>query len=220
MNSGKLLGILKPDRITTSTKIVASVTRIKICGITNINDALDAVSLGADALGFIAVPESPRYITPDAVAQIIAELPPFVITVAVANYHADGRAYPCDRIQFYNGPADNNGIFALRVQDSANLVSLPTLSASLTAVLLDKHNVRVLGGAGEVFDWQLAILAKTLTALPIILAGGLTPDNVAAAVAIVQPYAVDVSSGTERVPGIKDPIKLRDFIQAVRASKQ
>ncbi|MDX2494271.1 MAG: phosphoribosylanthranilate isomerase [Desulfuromusa sp.] len=201
-------------------------TRIKICGITNLEDALCAVTAGADALGFVFYEKSPRYIHPEKVAQIVSELPPFVTTVGlfvnaapdtvsqtmrmaglrVVQLHGDELPEDCS---FNPYPV----IKAVRVKGADSLAAIGNYQVS--ALLLDAWSDQQYGGTGESFDWQLA---KKLTGrLPIILAGGLNPDNVAQAIQVVNPYAVDVSSGVEESPGHKDHNKIRKFIQQVKA---
>ena len=202
-------------------------TRIKICGITNAGDAVLAVSAGADALGFICVPESPRFIaSPDALRELVGIAPPLVSTVAVCRDAAS--APSCleifSAIQVYGDdgvkavPSHVRIIRAFRIRDES---SLDEIGASVavhppSAILLDAFTAGRLGGYGAVFDWRLARRACERFDLPVILAGGLTPDNVADAVAAVRPYAVDVSSGIESAPGVKDAGKLRAFIAEIR----
>jgi len=200
-------------------------TKIKICGITNIEDALFAAEAGADALGFVFYEKSPRYVSSETVKKIVSMLPPFVTTVGlfvnaggeaiettvrlsginVIQLHGDETPEECD---FAPHPV----IKAVRVKDAGSLAGVERYPVS--ALLLDAWNDRQYGGTGESFNWQLA---RNLTGqLPIILAGGLNPDNVAEAIRVVAPYAVDVSSGAEISPGKKDHDKIRKFIQQVR----
>jgi phosphoribosylanthranilate isomerase len=203
-------------------------TRIKICGITNQADALAAVERGADALGFISVPQSPRFIDFGAAEAIICALPPFTATVAVVS-QCNEIAFPpgiygYSAVQYYDGDCTRTVtgrtacIRACRVRDSDSLLVLADQMRGVEpdALLLDAYHPDKLGGSGETFNWDLAVVAKERFGLPIILAGGLTPENVAEAIRRVRPYAVDVSSGVEAQPGRKDYAKLRDFIQAVR----
>ncbi|PLX99780.1 MAG: phosphoribosylanthranilate isomerase [Desulfuromonas sp.] len=200
-------------------------TRIKICGITNVDDALAAVVAGADALGFVFYDKSPRCVTTAKVREIVSELPPFVTTVGlfvnappgeirqtmtesgvqVIQLHGDEMPEEC-RIESY--PV----VKALRVKDVASLAGADAFPVS--ALLLDAWSDKEYGGSGKSFDWQLA---KNLTAdKPLILAGGLKPENVAEAIRQVRPYAVDVSSGVESAPGRKDHEKIKQFIKQVR----
>ncbi len=202
-----------------------TLTRIKICGITNREDALCAVDAGADALGFVFYEKSPRHVSPEQVKQIVAALPPFVTTVGlfvnaaheviqqtmqtaglnVVQLHGDESAEDCC---LHSYPV----IKAVRIKDADSLTGIDRYNVS--ALLLDAWDDQQYGGTGESFDWQLA---KKLTGrLPLILAGGLTPNNVTQALQVVNPYAVDVSSGVEESPGRKDHNKIREFIQQVK----
>jgi phosphoribosylanthranilate isomerase len=202
--------------------------RIKICGITNEEDAAAAVELGADALGFVMAP-SPRRIEPARARAIIERLPPFVTTVgvlvaepaesAVAKLGESG----CRVAQLHGDwPREARAalrgwpiIRALKVRTADDLAGWEGDDAG--ALLLDAYRDGLEGGTGEAFDWTLA-RAADLGGRPIILAGGLTPDNVAEAVATVRPYAVDVSTGVEREPGRKDRDKMKRFMDAARAA--
>lgn len=209
-------------------------TRIKICGITNAEDAKAAVAYGADALGFIAVPDSPRYVNSQAQFEIWDMFqsksctrtgpPLFVAPVIVVRRPDEAEDYAALYVQFYEDPPGGtlggiSGIRAFRVRDADSVSEIECWLASdlsAAAILLDTYHRDRLGGSGETFNWELAVAVKQLTDKPIILAGGLTPENVAEAVATVRPYAVDVSSGVEAEPGRKDHDKLRRFIRAVR----
>jgi len=198
--------------------------RIKICGITRREDALAAVELGADAVGFVFAPQSKRRVEPDAVAAIIAALPPFVTAVGVFQ---DQPLDEVNRIVAHcrldlaqlHGAEDAAFLAGVRcrtlkalaltcAEDVQRLAAFP----GQTAFLLDSGK----GGTGQVFDWNLAVRAKAFGR--IVLAGGLTPDNVAAAVAAVRPWAVDGASGTEAAPGRKDLGKLSAFIANARGA--
>jgi phosphoribosylanthranilate isomerase len=204
-------------------------TRIKICGITNQEDARAAIEYGADALGFILVSESPRYIGDKTTLQtLLADLPPFVSTVGVCRTPAQvGNEFnhAFDTVQFYERDGYNSQdgagrhlIHAFRIRDAASLEAIAgeLETFRLDAILLDTYHKDKLGGSGETFNWELAVEAKRRFDRPIILAGGLTPDNVEEAIRTVRPYAVDVSSGVEAEPGRKDHAKLKAFFQAVR----
>jgi phosphoribosylanthranilate isomerase len=200
--------------------------KVKICGITNASDALAAAEAGADALGFMFYAKSPRHISVPQAAEIIRELSPFVIKVGVfvdASEDLVMRAIgDCglNLLQFHGNETPEYcmqfglmNMKAFRIRDAESLKSLadyPTDAWLLDAFVADK-----LGGTGERFNWDLAIEAKK-AGRPIFLAGGLTPSNVAEAVAKVQPYAVDVSSGVEAEPGKKDHAKVREFIKAAK----
>jgi phosphoribosylanthranilate isomerase len=200
--------------------------RIKICGITNLEDALAAVEAGADALGFVFAP-SPRRVTAETTAAIAREVPPFVTLVGlVVDQDPDPilDACPLDAVQFHGAeppdvllPYGRRAIKAFRVREAADLEPLSRYR-SAGAFHLDAYVPGVAGGTGQSFPWALAAQAKSF-GRPIIVAGGLTPDNVAECVRTTRPYAVDVSSGVEASPGKKDRIKVRDFIAAARAAE-
>ena len=196
--------------------------RVKICGITNIEDALCAADAGADALGFVFYAKSPRCIAPEQAAKIIRALPPFILTVGLfVNAEPDfvnATAAACnlDRIQLHGeeAPSFCSGIArpvikAFRVKDAASLESMQDYRVA--GYLLDAYSPDAHGGTGLTFNWELARIAKRYGR--IILAGGLTPDNVRQAIEVTSPYAVDVSSGVESSPGRKDPVKVGKFIQ-------
>ena len=199
-------------------------TRIKICGITSREDALAAAKAGADALGFIAVPGSPRYIDPQTHFEITENLPLFIQCVAVVQKPDEEDEYVPDYVQHYEDtPAASRAtglayqrIRAFRMRDESILDEIAAYPDPVGAILLDTYHKDRLGGSGEAFDWSLAVRAKALTDRPIILAGGLTPENVTDALTAVRPYAVDVSSGVEASPGVKDHAKIKAFVRAVR----
>ena len=196
--------------------------KVKICGITNIDDALHAVACGADALGFVFYAKSPRCLTPEAAKEIIAALPPFVTTVGLfVNENPtrirDVTAYcGLDVLQLHGEETPQDCLLlprrvvkALRVKDEGSLKLLGYYPVS--GLLLDSWVPGSYGGTGQCFNWNFASMAaKTYQ---IILAGGLTPENVAEAVQTVHPYGVDVSSGVENAPGCKDPAKVKAFIR-------
>ena len=202
--------------------------KIKICGITNKADAQLAVELGADALGFIFYPKSPRYIKVTDAANICNALPPFVVKVGVfvdeLEYEIEKALGECllNALQFHGDEPPGfcqkfaaKSIKAIRMRD----VSALALAAEydVDALLLDTYTDSERGGTGKTFDWSLAIKAKEIGP-PIILSGGLATVNVQEAIRKVRPYAVDVSSGVEREPGRKDPEKLRRFIELCRST--
>jgi phosphoribosylanthranilate isomerase len=199
-------------------------TRIKICGIASGLDALAAANAGADALGFIAVPGSPRYLPPEVYQEISAALPLFVKRVVVAHRPEDAEEYLAEYVQHYEDTTDESRIRrgaqwrirAFRMRDESSLAEIAAYPDQVGAVMLDTYHKDTLGGSGETFDWSLAVRAITLIDKPIILAGGLTPENVQDALEAVRPYAVDVSSGVEASPGIKDHAKIKAFVRAVR----
>lgn len=201
-----------------------AMVKVKICGITNLTDALSAVEAGADALGFVFYGGSPRYIAPVQAAEIIAKLPPFVLTVGV---FVDERTEDVERairqsgidvVQFHgHEPPEACGVSrkaikAIRVKELSDLE--PLRRYRVAAYLLDTFTPDVLGGTGRIFNWDIALDAKQFG--KIILAGGLTPENVANAVQWVHPYAVDVSSGVEAEKGRKDHDRLRLFIKRAK----
>lgn len=197
--------------------------RVKICGITSREDAWAAVEAGADALGFIFVKGTPRYIEPEAAAAIAAQLPPFVVTVGV---FVDRTPEEIERIVSASGlslvqlhgdesPAECQHlrvpfVKAIRVQDERDLEAL-RIYPQARAFLLDTYVADRPGGTGRTFPWEIA--ARAAQQARVILSGGLTPENVALAVVQVRPYAVDVCSGVEAHPGRKDHRKVREFIE-------
>ncbi len=201
--------------------------RVKICGITRSGDAECAVRAGADALGFVFARSSPRFVQPDVARKIIASLPPFVTPVGV---FADAsvqeilgsiRASGVRVVQIHGDlDPDASGavpvpvVKAFRVGDGFRLEELGKHPAA--AYLLDAFVEGVMGGTGKSFDWSVARSAAKFGR--IILAGGLTAENVGAAIGAARPYAVDVSSGVELEPGKKDPEKIAAFCAAVRAA--
>lgn len=210
--------------------------RIKICGITNVSDALAAVEAGADALGFMFYPPSPRAVTVDHAAAIIRELPPFVARVGVFVDPAEGEVRRAlvdagiDTLQFHGsespafcrsfGPPDGpvtgrRVVKAFRVKDESSLAPLEDYNSE--AWLLDAFVAGQLGGTGARFNWELARVAIARGGpRRVILAGGLTAENAAQAVREVAPYGLDVSSGVESAPGRKDAEKMRRFIAEAR----
>ncbi len=201
--------------------------KVKICGITNVSDALAAAEAGADALGFMFYEPSSRHISIPQAAKIVRELPPFIIKVGVfvdAPEDLVMRAIgDCglNMLQFHGNESPEYctqfglmSMKAFRIRNAESLKALPDYPTE--AWLLDAFVADKLGGTGEKFNWELAIEAKKL-GRPIFLAGGLTPANVAEAVRTVLPYAVDVSSGVEASPRKKDHAKVRDFIAAAKS---
>jgi phosphoribosylanthranilate isomerase len=205
-------------------------TRVKICGITNLADSQAAVEAGADALGFIFYEKSPRHMTVSAAAKISKQLPPFIMRVGVfvnateelvaraigecglglLQFHGDEPPEFCTRFGLMS-------MKAFRIRDAKSLKELPKYPTE--AWLLDAFSAENLGGTGEKFNWDLAVEAQKF-GKPVFLAGGLTPENVAAAVRQVQPFGVDVSSGVESSPGKKDRAKVRAFIANVRQAEK
>jgi phosphoribosylanthranilate isomerase len=202
--------------------------KVKICGITNIDDARAAVESGADALGFIFVKASPRYIEPRAAADIVRKLPPFIKTVGVfvnepvetvgqiaseagidlIQLHGDESPEICRRLK-------KRAIKVIRVKSLESLESVIDFKDVISSLLLDTYSQEMHGGTGHIFNWDIAVEAKKYGR--IILSGGLTPDNVADAVRYVRPYAVDVSSGVELSRGKKDHARLKLFIERAKS---
>ncbi len=199
--------------------------KIKICGITRLEDALAAVDCGADALGFIFVPDSPRYVRPPAVQEITSQLPPEVITVGVFVNEPRGTIVRTIReagiraVQLHGdeSPEEAAG-FGVRVMKGYRVTpgfDTAQLSAyHVYAHLLDAYVRGRRGGTGQTFDWQVAFRARTFG--KIVLSGGLQAENVADAIRAARPDAVDVSSGVERTPGVKDHEKMKAFVVAAR----
>ncbi len=197
-------------------------TQIKICGLTREEDAELAIELGANALGFVLETTSPRRINPLEVPWLL-HLPTFVPRVAVFGKIPRGANFqPFHLIQSVVFPDDKTfrakTIQAIRLRPDDDLDSVLSLPELGEAILLDAHSDGAYGGTGKLVDWDLARRIVDACTRRVILAGGLTPENVAEAIRVVRPYAVDVSSGVESSPGVKDHAKLRDFIQAARAA--
>lgn len=204
--------------------------RVKICGITNLDDALASVEAGAYALGFNFYPKSPRYINPLRAHRIIEQLPTSVMNVGVfvnerrkdveriandakldaVQLHGDESASYCRELKKLFV------IKAFRVNDDFQPEQVTQLAAD--AVLLDGFSLGGYGGNGQRFDWSIALRVRS-SVTKLFLAGGLNENNVAAAITSVQPYAVDACSALERVPGVKDLARVRSFIQAARAAE-
>ena len=199
--------------------------KVKICGTTSLKDAFLAVESGADAIGFIFYKMSPRSISQKEAKEIILQLPPFIETVGVFVNETSDKinriAEQCklNSIQLHGeeSPAlcrrvKRKVIKAFRVKNADSLKSIASYDVS--GFLLDSYNDGSKGGTGQVFDWNLALRVKKQG--PVILAGGLNPYNVFTAIHRVKPYGVDVCSGVEKSPGIKDHEKIREFIKSVR----
>ena len=211
-------------------------TRIKVCGITRQSDAQMAVAAGADALGFIFAVKSPRCVSVETAAAIVHNLPPFVDAVGVfvnqpldalqaiiesccfntVQLHGDedpaycqslARLLPCCTL-----------IKAFRVSAESVASQFSPYSGVVSGFLLDTYSQKMVGGTGETFDWQ--IIPKLGLQRPVILAGGITADNAAAAVNQIKPYALDVNSGVEDAPGLKNKEKLMALIASVRVVEQ
>lgn len=201
-------------------------TRIKICGITRIEDGLAAARLGADAIGLVFYEPSPRAVTPEQARAIADALPPFVTTVGLfvnaeaARVREVLAAVPLQVLQFHGDEPpefcsgfDRPFLKALRVRAGVDLLQCAKDFKRASGLLLDAWVEGMRGGTGATFDWSL--VPRKLP-LPVVLSGGLDPGNVEAAVRAVQPWAVDVSSGVESAKGIKDAAKIEAFINGVR----
>lgn len=200
----------------------SSAARVKICGITSIADVQSAIDSGADAIGLVFYEPSPRCVAIEQAREIALAAGPFVTVVGLfvdadaAFVHRVLEHVPLHVLQFHG---DENATFcesfqrpylkAIRMQPELNLQAVMHDHPNATAFLLDAYRTGVPGGTGETFDWQRV---PKDSARPIVLAGGLTPENIASAVNATQVYGVDVSGGVESAPGIKDPIKIRNFI--------
>lgn len=206
--------------------------RIKICGITREEDAWAAIDAGADALGFVFVPGTPRFIEPARAAAITRGLPPFVSRVGLfvdaepALIRATLAEARLDTVQLHGDELPEVGrclrgqvrvIQAFRVRGPEIVQRLAEYRDACDAWLLDAYVPGSSGGTGARFDWNLAVQARDL-GHPLILAGGLKPENIAEAVQQVRPFAVDVSSGVEASPGLKSPEKMRRFVAEARSA--
>jgi phosphoribosylanthranilate isomerase len=206
--------------------VVEGVMKVKLCGVTSLEDAMLALNQGADALGFNFFPRSPRFIEPDGAAAIVRQLPPFAVCVGVFVNEPDpgavSAAARCAGVTVIQLHGDESPeycralsawplIKALRIETSVP----PALTDyPVRAFLLDSKDDTSFGGTGKVFDWELAAAVKLIR--PILLAGGLNARNVAQAIRKVRPYGIDVCSGVESAPGKKDPEKVASFMNEVR----
>jgi phosphoribosylanthranilate isomerase len=206
--------------------------RVKICGITRLEDALAAVASGADAIGFVFYPPSPRFISPDAAAAIARQLPPFVTTVGLFVNQTEAAVrqvlaqVPLGQLQFHGEEDDafcarfgRPWLKALAVKAGSDVAAQVAAHPGASGLLLDAWHPQLKGGTGECFDWSLF---PEDCGKPLVLAGGLTPGNVAEAIRVTSPYAVDVSGGVEALAadgtvrkGIKDAGLIKAFIAAV-----
>lgn len=204
-------------------------TRIKICGLTRESDVDAAVAAGADALGFVFYPKSPRFVTPARAAELARRVPPFVsITALFVNAAPQDIAVvlaqvPVSLLQFHGDETETACkhwqrpyLRAARVRPGMDLLQYALGFSSAQGLLLDAF-VDGYGGGGETFDWSLIPPALPR---PLVLSGGLTPENVGEAIRAVRPVAVDVSSGVEASKGIKDAVKMAAFVAAVRAADE
>lgn len=201
--------------------------KVKICGITRLQDALDACAMGADLLGFNFVPSSKRYLNPYAARDIIASLPPFVTSVGI---FADEEAavvndiagfLRLDAVQLHG--SENSGYCRLMKTDVIKAVRVATQSDldglgvfNTAALLLDSKIDGMLGGSGKTFPWEVAL--ALCADRRVFVAGGLTPENVGDAVRTLAPYGVDTASGVETRPGVKDPVLMKNFIREAKSA--
>lgn len=205
--------------------------RVKVCGITEYEDAIAAVQRGASALGFIFA-SGPRKITPEKARDIIRSLPPFVKTVGVfvnempssiraiidlcgldlIQLHGDEPPELCHELMPYT-------IKALRIKNESILQSIEPYRGKVRALLLDTYMKDKPGGTGKTFDWNLAVKIKAL-GIPIILSGGLGPSNIEDAIKTVRPYAVDVNSGVEESPGKKNPMLIKELFEKIMRAER
>lgn len=203
-------------------------TRIKICGVTTTADATAVAAAGADAVGLVFYSRSPRAVTPAQAAEIVRAVPPFVSVVALfVNEPAESirrivDSLPINLVQFHGDESaefcrqfQRPWIKALQVRAGLDLPARAAAFAQARGILLDSWQEGLHGGTGKTFDWDLA---RRHLPLPLVLAGGLDEHNVGAAIALLQPAAVDVSGGVEQAPGRKDAGKIKRFVAAVRAA--
>ena len=209
-------------------------TRVKICGITNIEDALHAINAGADALGFNNYEQSPRYLPLSEINQIVEQLPPYVTIVGLfVNATEAFVREACHRVSFdllqFSGDETSEfcAQFELPYMKAIRVKSLEQLNIEVAnnpesqGFLFDAHEPKLFGGTGKTFDWEMLRQrerAPSTNDYSVVLAGGLTPDNVGSAITAVRPYAGDVSSGVESAPGKKDRARIESFISAATAA--
>lgn len=220
------VGLSESSILDTESSVVSASCRVKICGITRVEDALAVAKSGADAIGLVFYEKSPRHVSIEKAAQLASALPPFVTVVGLF-VNASAKAVretldsvSLDVLQFHG---DETPAFceqfhkpylkAIRVKPGVDLLQCAALFHSAQGLLLDAHVEGIPGGTGVMFDWTL--IPENLP-LPLILSGGLDAENVASAIEQVRPYAVDVSSGVEVEKGIKDAAKIARFMQQVR----
>lgn len=209
-------------------------TRIKMCGLTREKDVVAGIDAGLDALGFIFYEKSPRNVEPDFVRSMVAQMPPFTECVGVfvnrereeveeiieycrltyAQLHGNENPKFCERIERFVSPC--RVIKAFRVSEESQSDEFAPYASVIHGYLLDTYMKGSAGGTGKTFDWN--IIQRLKLQRPMILAGGLTPENVEEALSQVQPFGVDVNSGVEIEPGIKDHAKLNAFVRKVRFS--
>ena len=201
-----------------------AITRVQICGLTRPQDVEAAIGFGADALGFVFESTSPRYVHQDKAKAILKDIPPFVYRVGVfATMYADflgGYLDACQAIKWaLPFEVELRQLQVVRpINGPGKLDEMLIATRPYDAVVLDAYDSGQFGGTGKTVDWDFAAEIVEVLPKPVILAGGLTPDNVGEAIRKVRPYAVDVSSGIESSPGVKDHAKMKDFIQAAKLS--
>ena len=201
-------------------------TRVKICGITRVDDALTAAQSGADAIGLVFYPGSPRHVSVSQAAMIMRALPPFITSVGLfvnaeeSAINAILQDLPLALLQFHGEESASfcrqfkrPYLKVVRVKPSLDLLQYAADYPDAQGLLLDTYVDGLAGGTGQTFDWDLIPAGLPL---PVVLSGGLNPDNVAAAIKHVKPWAVDVSSGVEAAKGIKDAAKIAAFMQGVK----
>ena len=202
-------------------------TKVKICGFTNAENARQAALAGVDAVGLVFYDKSPRHVTIEAAREIVAALPPFVNRVGLfvnANPSLIDEVLcevALDTLQFHGDETVNECMLydmpfikSIGVSSKTDLKKISNDFSKASALLLDSYSSNNYGGTGKPFDWSLACVEIDL---PVILAGGLNPDNVAEAINQVKPFAVDASSGVESAKGVKDIDKIKSFISSVRS---
>jgi phosphoribosylanthranilate isomerase len=204
--------------------------KIKICGLTNKNDALNAIALNVDALGFIFYEHSPRYISPETVETFMLDLPPFINAIGVfVNATSDYITSVVQRcklnaIQLHGSEPPEfctqfslPTIKAIPVREHSDITAIPKYKGCVNGILLDTKAENVHGGTGKTFDWGLALEAKEYDT-PLILSGGINAKNIEKALKMVGPYGIDICSGVEKEPGIKDYNKMQELIGAIKSS--
>ncbi len=203
--------------------------KVKVCGITSLPDAMAAAEMGADALGFIFYQKSPRFIGLERAREIISSLPPMVKAVGVfvneemETVKKTGEFCGLDLFQLHGEESpgfckslEPRSLKAIRVKDEARAEDIHPYKGSVRGILLDTWSEDARGGTGKTFNWEIARSVVKELDLPVILAGGLNPQNIREAVTRVNPYAVDVGSGVEKAPGVKDHKLLEEFFMALK----
>ncbi len=204
--------------------------KVKFCGLTNKEDALNAVALNAHALGFIFYKDSPRYIPPEKVLEIMLDIPPFIHSVGVfvnASFDMINEITTMCKLSLIQLHGDETPEFcskfslpvikAISVKDEADISRISLYKGIVSGILLDTKVENIYGGSGKSFDWGLAISAKEYD-VPLILSGGINQQNIEKAIKMVSPYGIDISSGIEKEPGIKDYNKMKALLQSINQS--